>query len=294
MNRKTIHAVLSKKMEHWIKSIDDKELQKDVRRDVIVTGGAIASMLLQEHPKDYDVYFKTKATTKKVTEYYIKKFNEAKQGGPVAKIEETEDRIKIMIRSAGVATEDSNEDLLNEPFEDAVEALEEADNISEESLEGDGYRPIFLSSNAITLSNKVQLVIRFFGEPEDIHKNYDFVHCTNYWTFSGKVVLKPEAMEALLNKELVYQGSKYPLCSVIRTRKFIQRGFKINAGQYLKMMFQISELNLKDLQVLEDQLVGVDSAYFNMLINSLKKQVENKPDFDLSQDYVSSIIDRIF
>ena len=66
-------------------------------------------------------------------------------------------------------------------------------------------------------------------------------------------------------------GSKYPLCSIIRTRKFIQRGYTINAGQYLKMAMQLNELDLKDVSVLQDQLIGVDSAYFDMVIRCNKK-----------------------
>ena len=34
---------------------------------------------------------------------------------------------------------------------------------------------------------------------------------------------------------------------MIRTRKFLKRGWHINAGQYLKMCFQISELDLSDI-----------------------------------------------
>src|SRR3546814_2013322 len=44
------------------------------------------------------------------------------------------------------------------------------------------YRPVFVSTNAITLSDKIQIVLRFYGEADAIHENYDFVHCTNYWT----------------------------------------------------------------------------------------------------------------
>ena len=296
MNRKTIHAVISKKMEDWIKTIEDESLRIAVRKDVIVTGGAIASMLLGERPKDFDVYFKAKDTTRRVAQYYVDTFNKA-HGGPEdrfnAKVEEDNGRIRIMIKSAGVAAEDEN--TLENPFEDVYDVLENADNTPAETLDDKPkYRPVFLSSNAITLSDQVQIVVRFYGEPEEIHKNYDFVHCTNYWTFSGKTELKANAMEALLNKELIYQGSRYPLCSVIRTRKFIQRGFRINACQYLKMCLQISDLDLNNISVLEDQLIGVDSAYFNMLINSLKKKQEETPGFQYDQSYVASIIDRIF
>ncbi len=153
------------------------------------------------------------------------------------------------------------------------------------------YRPVFLSSNAITLSDKVQLVTRFFGDPDKIHKNYDFVHCTNYWTsWDNQLVLRPEAVESLLAKELRYVGSKYPLCSVIRTRKFIQRGWACTAGQYLKMIMQLQELDLKDVAVLEEQLTGVDTAYFVEVIEALKKRDAKRVD----AAYLVELIDRIF
>ena len=40
----------------------------------------------------------------------------------------------------------------------------------------------YATNNAITLSDKIQIVLRFYGEPEDLHKNYDYVHCTSYYT----------------------------------------------------------------------------------------------------------------
>lgn len=101
-------------------------------------------------------------------------------------------------------------------------------------------------------------------------------------------------MQALLARQLVYQGSKYPICSMIRTRKFLQRGWHINAGQYLKMAFQVSELDLRDLAVLEDQLVGVDSAYFLQLIAALQERQSADPDFQVTAPYLATIVDRLF
>jgi hypothetical protein len=153
------------------------------------------------------------------------------------------------------------------------------------------FRPVFLSSNAITLSDKIQIVLRFYGDPDTIHSNYDFSHCTSYWTSNdGKLVLRPEALESLLSKELRYVGSKYPVCSVVRLRKFINRGWRINAGQILKMAMQISELDLTNISVLEDQLTGVDTAYFLQLIARLKEKDPDK----VNTAYLVEIIDRIF
>lgn len=60
------------------------------------------------------------------------------------------------------------------------------------------------------------------------------------------------------------------------------------------MCMQLNELNLKDVKVLEDQLVGVDSGYFSMLINALQKKKESDPEWNVDDNYVAAIIDKIF
>ena len=135
------------------------------------------------------------------------------------------------------------------------------------------------------------MIVRFYGEPDSIHENYDFVHCTNYWTsWDRKLTLRPAAIEALLARELRYVGSKYPLCSLIRTRKFIQRGWAITAGQILKMAMQLNELDLTNVGVLEEQLTGVDTAYFEQIIKALRERDKEKVD----TTYLVQLIDRLF
>ena len=216
---------------------------------------------------------------------------------------DTDDRIKIMIHSQGIASEDGTdeyqyfEDSTLEEFdsEKFVDKVTESISNTHDDSGKKPYRPIFLSSNAITLSDDVQLITRFFGDPKEIHSNYDFVHCTNYWTSGNNhLELNPLALECLLNKELKYIGSKYPIASIIRTRKFINRGFYCNAGEYLKMCWQVNELDLNDLNVLEDQLTGVDFAYFSVLIEALKQKKDKKPLFSLNYNYIIEIIDKIF
>ncbi|MDU4598162.1 MAG: hypothetical protein E6Y49_09415 [Clostridium sporogenes] len=295
MNRKNIKSVLSKKFNEFCKSIKDESVKTAVKNHSIITGGCITSMLLNEEIHDFDIYFTNKETCLKVAKYYVNQFNETHKDTN-ARVEEKEERIKVFIQSAGVAGDDESEpDLVEYEDYDEMQTNITPDSDLENIPQKPKYRPVYLSSNAITLSDKIQLIIRFYGEPDVIHENYDFVHCTNYWTsVNNKLVLRQEALEAILNKELKYVGSKYPLCSIIRTRKFINRGWKINAGQYLKMCMQLNEFNLKDIKVLEDQLVGVDSGYFAMLIDALQKKKESDPNFTIENDYVVSIIDKIF
>lgn len=287
MNRKNIKSVLSKKFDEFTESITDENVRTLIEDNSIITGGSIVSLLLNEDVHDYDIYFTSKEVCKQVADYYVSQFNKV-HSGTDAVITDEDERIKIFIESNGVAGDEPEET-------DGLQTNITPETNTEDVEEKPKYRPVYLTSNAISLSGKIQLIIRFWGEPDKIHENYDFVHCTNYYVTSTKeLVLRPEALEAILSKELKYVGSKYPLCSIIRTRKFIQRGWTINAGQYLKMCMQLNELNLKDLKTLEDQLVGVDSGYFLMLINALEKKQESDPTWNIDNNYVASIIDKIF
>jgi hypothetical protein len=314
MKAKTIRQVLRKKIDEWLESIDDEELRKDLHKNIIVTGGCIPSMLLNEKINDYDVYFTNKDTVIKVAKYYVTKFSPKNKKGIPCKIyvkydEDPNGRVKIVIQSSGIASEegtnkpyeyfegatsdDSPDAYVGEVMDDPV-SIEDTYQDTKENLDYESkplYKPVFLSTNAITLSGHIQLVLRFYGPPDEIHKNYDFVHCTNYWICkTGELILPPEALEAIITKELRYQGSKYPIASLIRIRKFIQRGWTINAGQIVKMCFQLNELDLKNFEILEDQLTGVDVAYFAELVNKVKSSSPEK----INSAYLISIIDRMF
>lgn len=313
MKAKTIRAVLRKKIGSWLESIEDENVRKLAKRDTIVTGGCIVSMLLNEKINDFDIYFKTRETTVAVAHYYLNLFiaNNPNVNSKIElRVDESKsDRVAIYAKSVGIVSENHSTDdyayfesqpdaagthYVSEVIGDVGEIEDTYETTKEIVRNDDGpsdYRPVFMSTNAITLSGKIQLVLRFYGEPEEIHGNYDFVHCTNYWTAADDVlILKAKALEAILAKELVYVGSKYPVCSLIRLRKFIRRGWQVNAGQIVKMVMQISDLDLKNIEVLRDQLTGVDSAYFAQVLQRLEdKNVER-----IDSAYLIEIIDRIF
>jgi len=306
--RRGIIKELHEKVTDWILSIEDDAVAAACREDTIVTGGSIASMLIGEKVNDFDIYFKTKETTKLVAEYYCKKFNKLNnievdvgvvQYHPHVKEEtvknckgELEDRIVIYIKSAGVAGEaqeqykyfESRPATETEAFANSLNNVNEKNAIKQ-------YRPVFLSANAITLSDDVQLVTRFYGEPEKIHSNYDFVHAMNYFEYKeSNLVLHPEALECLLSRTLIYRGSLYPIASMFRTKKFLERGWRVSAGEQLKIAWQISELDLTDYEVIREQLTGVDQAYLFQLITALADISSDK----INSSYVGTIIDRIF
>lgn len=316
MKQKTIAKTLKRKHTDWIGSITDPVVKDLAAKGTIITGGCIASMLMKEEVNDYDLYFLNIETATAIAKYYVDQFKPKNKAGidvPIF-VETSDGRVRVVVKSAGIASEDgtvksyqyfegttdgSGGDYVNEVVEGAGDIEDkynetEAMALKAENVKDDKrgkYRPVFMSTNAITLSGKVQLVLRFFGNPEEIHENYDFVHCTNYWSsWDHKLVLRQEALVSLMTKELRYVGSKYPLCSIIRLRKFIARSWTINAGQILKMVMQVNSLDLKRIDVLQDQLTGVDSAYFCELMTKLAEKDKDKID----TAYLVEIIDRIF
>ena len=282
MNSKNIKRHIGAKMRDWLATIDDENVKQIIQDNAIITGGALVSLLTGEEPHDYDIYFKTKESVIAVAQYYVNKWNSNHK--VKAEVLTIEDRVKVFIRSIGVAEEEPDKEI-DDPF---TEDNEEAKSDTKEK-----YSPVFLSSNAITLSNKIQIVTRFYGDVSEIHKNYDFAHCTCSWSsWDNEVSLPVKALECIINKELYYIGSKYPLCSIIRTRKYLERGYHINAGQYVKMAMQLNELDLKNINVLEDQLTGVDTSYFQMMIDKLREDYSE--DGKIDSTYVIELVNKLF
>jgi hypothetical protein len=328
---KTMNKIIGKKVANWLETINDKALRELITENIVITGGCFPSMIQNETPKDFDCYFKTKDATKRVAEYYVNQWNDAhkdkrnKQGKAcqvfvldgaepseelleyyhISAINQAKsrmiantppERLKIIFPSDGVVG-DPQEVRANEELGDALSNITEIDETKADEIierEKRKYFPVFLSTNAITLSNGIQIVVRFYGEPDKIHETYDFQHTKAYWTNETGTVIPNEVYDAVINKTLIYTGSKYPVCSIFRMRKFIERGWKINAGQMLKICMQVSELDLMDIDTLEDQLVGVDSLYFMELIEQFRRMKEKNVDFDLTPQYIISVIDKIF
>lgn len=296
MQIKTIRKNIELKLDQWLQSITDESLRKDVRDNIVLSGGSITSMLLNTDVNDYDIYIQDKSVLLRLCHYYVDHTDAEVWDGEnkeaIAHQTYLVDDWESKVASAYRNLKDnqvriyigSDSDVMK--IGSAVEAVKEG--------EVPQYRLAYLSPNAISLTDNIQVVVRFYGTPEEIHKTFDFIHATNYFTFKDGLVTNIKALESVLEKQLHYQGSLYPLTSVIRAKKFIHRGWNINAGEYLKMMFQISLLDLTDIDILEDQLIGIDVAYFGKLIDALRDHKKRNKDFVPNAPYINSLIDRIF
>lgn len=291
MKRKTINHVIKKKLIEWRDSITDQHIKDKLLKHAMVSGGCIASMFLGQDVNDFDIYIKDMNFLNKLASYYAKQ-----NGCTVLDGRKKADYLKewqqgeYAFSHSGQGLMSKNYVRVKTLYPDQVKLDVPSEGVRFDVQEGKTYQPIFFSQNAISLSDKIQIVLRFSGTIEEIHKNYDFIHATNYYTPETGLVTNADALEALLAKELRYQGSLYPVTSIVRMKKFLLRGWKIGAGEMLKIMFQISELDLKNVEVLEQQLIGVDVAYFAKLIEVLQGVKKE----DITSRYLNTLIDRVF
>jgi hypothetical protein len=146
---------------------------------------------------------------------------------------------------------------------------------------------LYITKNAITYSNGVQIILKFSGEPEEVVRKFDFAHTKGYWLQETGVRTSAEMLSATLSKNLVYTGSTYPLSSFFRTRKFIKRGWRLSAGNSLKLAIDIWRLDLRNPTILKEQLYGIDILYLLPIV----KYVESIEVVDL--DVISRMIDEL-
>lgn len=302
MQTKTISKVIKKKLTEWLETITDEKLRDKVKENILVSGGSITSMFLNLPVNDYDIYIQDRDVLMELVKYYVNDYRsnililDGKNKEEHIHPQSSLDRVESIEGAFSSSMRNLKDDQIKLFITTGNGGLKVNELIEKDKL---NYTPLFFSPNAISLSNQLQIVIRFFGNAEQIHKTFDFIHATNYFTFKEGLVINKEALESTLTRQLKYQGSHYPVTSIIRAKKFLKRGWNINAGELLKIMFQISLLDLQNPDVLEEQLLGVDVAYFDRLIIILRS-IHNKKKEDLNIDrlmtpeYFNELIDKVF
>lgn len=262
-----IKGKLRESADAFINCIADESIQDLFRKFSFIAGGAIASLVLDEEPNDLDFYFKDTYASYKVASYYIEKMNAECE----CRIEQSENGLSIRVPHGVLRVE------------------KQAD---------EKYQPLVVTSNAISLSDKVQIVTRFADSADKIAENFDFLHTKGIYDYANdQLILHDDVIAAIQQKRLTYTGSEYPLASLIRSRKFLKREWSINAGQYLKMAIEISKLDLSDPVVLKEQLVGVDLLIFDAFLRALEEKNKGEMDettFEEKFDNLFDLIDEAF
>lgn len=139
----------------------------------------------------------------------------------------------------------------------------------------------YTSVNAITFvrkslkSNKkwrIQLITneKFTGGPHDIFEWFDFTITHGAFRFdTQEFVLGDRFLQDLAKRRLIYSGnSKYPICAMYRTKKYVERGFELPGATIMHIALCIIQLKIDNYAELEEQLMGIDTTYLQRLLEA--------------------------
>jgi hypothetical protein len=97
----------------------------------------------------------------------------------------------------------------------------------------------------------------FYGEPAWMVSSYDYQHCMGYYTgCDRRLVVSAATRQAIITRTLCYQGSRYPMLSLMRLPKFIARGYTIDLGNLFQLVLEVAAGGLGDRGKLH-QLLGL-------------------------------------
>ena len=112
-------------------------------------------------------------------------------------------------------------------------------------------RKIIVTDNAISI-DKFQIIIRWSGTPEDVVSQFDFKHNMNYFYKDKLHTLT--SFKYLNDNKLIYNEERArDICgTIIRVKKFVERGFTITNKEMCKMLLKLNEVgfNERELEIL--------------------------------------------
>ena len=220
-NLEEIKSKLRLKHREFCSSIKDWKLRKVFRKHTYIAGGAIASLIRGEEPKDYDIFFDNKKALEEILKYYVDRHN--------ARYEETNSNYKLTVSSdySSVGL------FLNHPY------------VKSDEEDNKDMNPVMFSMRAVSFPNGFQLIIDNDTQESKSVNRFDFVHTMGYFhPFQNKLVVKPETLAAIKENKLIYnyQGSN-PIGSAKRLLRFISRGWEIENKEHMKLLKKISHID---------------------------------------------------
>lgn len=96
-----------------------------------------------------------------------------------------------------------------------------------------------ITENSINFSSKIQIITKWYGKYQDVVELFDFEHLKAVYSIKDERMYIPMGIyPLLLNKELVYTGSMFPLSSLLRLRKFLKRGWTISTKDMIRIVLE--------------------------------------------------------
>lgn len=152
-----------------------------------------------------------------------------------------------------------------------------------------------ITENALTIEHlgsirnvrtpkKFQLIYRYIDSAEKVTGDFDFAHCTGIYDFK-ELKISSVCADSIYRHYLVYQGGSNPIESMVRSIKFCSQGMRIEKSDLLKIALHSQTFNVKDPEVLNNQL----KAYYGGKDRYPETQVLGTE--ELSEEELTNLLD---
>jgi hypothetical protein len=276
-----INSICTKKLEELT---DKGYLKIDLLAGSFFAGGLITSIAKDEKIKDYDLFFTNPKSAKKAINFFLGYH----AWSPNFDIEFVKDdknpnlhRGKLVSKKEGLTVDNFIENF----------------NRNFSKNKSNSIHPQFLSNNAMMLSNGVQLIFRFVGEPDEVFSTFDYEHCKAYWRpcptgfKPGEVVFRGKSLESLAKNEVMYTGNtRFVLAAISRLNKFITRGWTIAPSSLLAIASSASKICWENEEQLREELLGIYGIDPKVLEEIIKYSRTEK---DLNLDKVIEMLGEV-
>lgn len=131
---------------------------------------------------------------------------------------------------------------------------------------------------------------KFLGEPVDIIENFDLsINKAAYDLVSEELILTDEFIKDNTKRVLsINKYSDFPIITLHRAIKYIDRGYKLPAYEQIKLALMINKLKMESFMDLKDQLQGIDTLEFANLTDALMEVKNDEFNASIAMDLVES------
>jgi len=161
------------------------------------------------------------------------------------------------------------------------------------------YEIKLITDNAINLSDKIQIITKFVGDPVFVTERFDWQHIKSWYDCNTcKLHLTSDVYQLVCEKELIYTGSDYPLSSLMRLKKYIKKGWNVSNSTILhialdfvasinkmeaKRQFEQAKHGMDQLQKLREEFENMSQEEFDELDKEVT-YIQSDDNFEIITD----------
>ena len=156
------------------------------------------------------------------------------------------------------------------------------------------YKCVAMTENAVTFKRELSFsnsgeVIQLIRATHLINEciydtisSFDFtINMAAYDLSSGNVIAHKDFYKDNMKRKLVFnEDTKYPIVSMHRAIKYMERGYKLSGYEQVKIALAINNLKMEDYRDLKVQLQGIDTSIFQSITDKLMANPDNEYNYE--------------